>query len=96
MKYLFLILLYLITFAWDDFENDPTFISGYKLYISRVTCTEPQLEETIIIHDKTAREFTFTGCGTRPGNYSAFATTLGIVPFVESEPSNIVQFQFQR
>ena len=66
-KWLWLILLYLITFAWDDDVNPPESIRGYRLYIAGITCTEPILEETIDILDVMARQYTVTGCGSRNG-----------------------------
>jgi hypothetical protein len=93
-RILALILLAFISFTWDDFENNPTDVKGYKLYIARQTCTDPIPFNEYETLDPYARTIKIVECGQFSGWYNAFATTLG-VNGTESDPSNVVVFVWQ-
>ena len=95
MKRLFaLIMLAVISFAWDDFENPIDVVKGYRIYIAQQTCTDPIPFNQYETLDPLARTLDINECGIFSGWYQAYATTLG-VNGSESDPSNIVIFVWQ-
>ena len=89
-----LLLLFLVSFSWEDYENLSEDLAGYRIYIYRVTCTEPTLETEIEIPNPLERHCIYSGTGARRGLRRAHITAVGI-DGGESAPSNVVEFKFK-